>query len=109
MFSNLLTNAAKYTKPGGEIHVTLESTSAEYIVRVRDTGVGIAPDMLKNIFKIFTQIGHPLLGSQGGLGIGLSLVDGLVHMHGGRVEAFSAGLDQGSEFVVHLPQLAKES
>jgi PAS domain S-box-containing protein len=107
VFSNLLTNAAKYTDPGGNIDVVLEGTSEEFTVRVRDTGIGISQDQLKNIFKIFTQIEHPLKRSQGGLGIGLSLVDGLVGLHEGRVEAFSPGEGQGSEFVVHLPRAAE--
>ncbi len=105
VFSNLLTNAAKYTNPGGEISVTLECAASEFIVRVRDTGIGIAADMLKNVFKIFIQVTHPVERDQGGMGIGLSLVEGLVKLHGGRVEAFSAGPGQGSEFVVHLPRL----
>jgi PAS domain S-box-containing protein len=108
VFTNLLTNAAKYTNQGGDIHVTLECPPEVYVVHVRDTGVGIAADMLKNIFKIFTQVTHPVERSHGGLGIGLSLVEGLVKMHGGSVEAFSAGLGQGSEFVVHLPRPAEK-
>jgi PAS domain S-box-containing protein len=104
VFSNLLTNAAKYTPEGGEIQVFLECSPDEYVVRIRDNGIGIAPDMRKNIFKIFTQVKHPIQRSQGGLGIGLSLVEGLVNMHGGRIEAVSAGENRGSEFVVHLPR-----
>lgn len=104
VFSNLLNNAAKYTNPGGRIEVIIESSAAEWLVRVKDSGIGIAPSMLKSIFTIFTQVSHSVERSQGGLGIGLSLVDGLVRMHGGRVEAFSAGPEQGSEFVVHLPR-----
>jgi PAS domain S-box-containing protein len=109
VFANLLTNAAKYTHPGGRIHVSLDSTADEYTVRVKDTGVGIPRAMLTNVFKIFTQVSHPLERSQGGLGIGLSLVEGLVTLHGGRVEAFSEGEGKGSEFVVHLPRLREEA
>jgi hypothetical protein len=78
------------------------------VVRVRDNGTGIAPEMLGKVFGLFTQVTHPSERRQGGLGIGLSLVDGLVRLHGGRVQAFSAGLDQGSEFVVRLPRLRRE-
>jgi signal transduction histidine kinase/CheY-like chemotaxis protein len=108
VFSNLLTNAAKYTNQGGDILVALECIPGEFVVRVRDTGIGIEPAMLKSVFKMFTQVTHPIERSQGGLGIGLSLVDGLVKMHGGSVEAFSKGLGRGSEFVVRLPRLDEE-
>ena len=109
VFSNLLTNAAKYTHPGGQIYLSLESTVDEYTVRVKDTGIGIPRVMLTNVFKIFTQVLHPLERSQGGLGIGLSLVEGLVTLHDGRVEASSEGEGKGSEFVVHLPRLREEA
>ncbi|OGB20665.1 MAG: hypothetical protein A3I66_23825 [Burkholderiales bacterium RIFCSPLOWO2_02_FULL_57_36] len=109
VFANLLHNAAKYTNHGGQIDVVLECMPEEFVVRIKDNGVGISPEMLTVIFSIFAQISHPLEHSQGGLGIGLSLVEGLVRMHGGRVEAFSAGPDQGSEFVVHLPRTLEES
>jgi PAS domain S-box-containing protein len=108
VFSNLLTNAAKYTNQGGDILVALECMPGEFVVRVRDTGIGIEPVMLKSVFKMFTQVTHPIERSQGGLGIGLSLVDGLVKMHGGSVEAFSKGAGHGSEFVVRLPRLKEE-
>lgn len=104
VFSNLLTNAARYTNAGGRIDVVLEDTPDEFLVRIRDTGIGIEADMLPQVFKIFTQVVHPVQRGQGGLGIGLSLVEGLVKLHGGRVDASSAGLGQGSEFVVHLPR-----
>src|SRR6202011_2401636 len=105
---NLLTNAAKYTDPGGHVWLTVELASRgreapeECVLRVRDTGVGIAPEVLPRIFDLFTQAERSLDRSQGGLGIGLSLVQRLVEMHRGRVEVVSA-LGQGSEFVVRLP------
>ncbi len=101
--SNLLNNAAKYTEPGGRIAVTVENSEEMAIFRVRDNGIGIPPDMLSSIFDLFKQVDRSLDRSQGGLGIGLTLVHKLVGLHGGRVEAFSAGPNQGSEFVVHLP------
>jgi PAS domain S-box-containing protein len=104
VFSNLLNNAAKYTNPGGRIAITMETAAGEYVVRVRDNGVGIAAPMLKDVFTLFTQVTHPVERSQGGLGIGLSLVEGLVHLHGGRVEAHSAGSGMGSTFTVRLPR-----
>ena len=107
VFSNLLNNAAKYTNHGGMIRIAMELGPDEYVVRVRDNGVGIAAPMLKDIFTVFTQVTHPVERSQGGLGIGLSLVEGLVHLHGGRVEAYSAGAGQGSEFTVRLPRGAE--
>jgi PAS domain S-box-containing protein len=108
VFTNLLNNAAKYTRRGGRIDVIVETQPEDLVVRVRDTGTGIAPEMLGKVFGLFTQVTHPTERRQGGLGIGLSLVEGLVRLHGGRVEAFSAGLDKGSEFVVHLPRLRRE-
>jgi PAS domain S-box-containing protein len=99
---NLLTNAAKYTDPGGHIWVTVQQEGVEAVLRVRDTGVGIAPEVLPRIFDLFTQAERSLDRSQGGLGIGLALVQRLVDMHGGTVAA-SSTLGQGSEFVVRLP------
>ena len=99
---NLLTNAAKYTDEGGHIWLTVQQEGDEAVLRVRDTGVGIAPELLPRIFDLFTQAERSLDRSQGGLGIGLCLVQRLVEMHGGRVEVHSA-LGQGSEFVVRLP------
>jgi PAS domain S-box-containing protein len=104
VFSNLLNNAAKYTRPGGNIDVDATMEAQQAVVRVRDNGCGIAPEMLGNVFALFTQGSHPSEINQGGLGIGLSLVDGLVRLHGGSVEAHSEGLDKGSEFVVRLPR-----
>src|ERR1700675_4076477 len=99
---NLLTNAAKYTDQGGHIWLPLQQEGEEALLRVRHTGVGIAPEVLPLIFDLFTQAERSLDRSQGGLGIGLALVQRLVELHGGTVEASSA-LGQGSEFVVHLP------
>ena len=99
---NLLTNAAKYTDPGGHVWLTLQQESKEAVLRVRDTGVGIASEVLPRIFDLFTQAEQSLDRSQGGLGIGLALVQRLVEMHGGTVAASSV-LGQGSEFVVRLP------
>jgi PAS domain S-box-containing protein len=99
---NLLTNAAKYTDPGGHVWVTVQQEGEEAVLRVRDTGVGIAPEVLPRIFDLFTQAERSLDRSQGGLGVGLALVQRLVDMHGGTVAASSA-LGQGSEFVVRLP------
>ena len=104
VFSNLLNNAAKYTRRGGRIDVVVESSPDELVVRVRDNGTGIAPDMLGKVFGLFTQVTQPTERRQGGLGIGLSLVEGLVRLHGGRVQAYSGGVDQGSEFTVRLPR-----
>jgi PAS domain S-box-containing protein len=105
--SNLLNNAAKFTEEGGQIWLTAESREGEIVLRVRDNGVGIPADLLPRIFDLFTQADRSLDRSQGGLGIGLSLVRSIVEMHGGRVEAASAGLGRGSEFTVLLPLLTE--
>jgi PAS domain S-box-containing protein len=99
---NLLTNAAKYTADGGTIAIAVQREGDEVVLRVRDSGVGIAPDLLPRIFDLFTQAERSLDRSQGGLGIGLCLVQRLVEMHDGKVEVDST-LGKGSEFVVHLP------
>jgi hypothetical protein len=103
VFGNLLTNACKYTPPGGRIELIAECVGSEAVVRVRDSGVGIPTDMLPRVFDIFTQVDRTLERAQCGLGIGLALVRQLVDMHGGSVTAYSAGLGQGSEFIVRLP------
>jgi signal transduction histidine kinase len=100
---NLLNNAAKYTEPGGQVTLAGAREGDEVVARVRDTGVGIEPEMLGRVFDLFTQVGGSLGRSQGGLGIGLTLVRQLVEMHGGSVEAHSEGPGRGSEFVVRLP------
>jgi PAS domain S-box-containing protein len=96
---NLVNNAAKYTPPGGTITVTGAATAGEAVLRVRDTGIGIAPDTLPRIFDLFAQ-GE---GSEGGLGVGLTLARMLVQFHGGTLEASSEGPGRGSEFIVRLP------
>jgi PAS domain S-box-containing protein len=106
VLANLLHNAAKYTDSGGRIDLIAAREGDEVVLRVRDTGIGITPEMLPRIFEMFVQAERRLDRSQGGLGIGLSLVRTLVEIHGGRVTAHSAGLGQGSEFVVRLPALA---
>jgi PAS domain S-box-containing protein len=106
--TNLLANAAKYTSEGGEIWVTLQHEGNEAVLSVRDSGVGIPPDLLPRIFDLFTQAERTLDRSQGGLGIGLTLVQRLVEMHGGKVNAFSQ-LGVGSEFMVRLPLLSLQT
>jgi CheY-like chemotaxis protein/anti-sigma regulatory factor (Ser/Thr protein kinase) len=109
VLSNLLNNAAKYTPQGGRIVVSAERDGHHAIVRVADTGVGIPAEMLPKIFDMFTQVGASLDRSQGGLGIGLTLVKRLVEMHGGTVRARSAGAGKGSEFAVRLPLAAGDA
>ncbi len=101
--SNLLNNAAKYTRPGGQVVLTAGPEGHQVVIRVKDTGVGIAPELLPHVFDLFVQGDRSLARSEGGLGIGLTLVKRLVEMHGGSVEVFSAGPGQGSEFTVRLP------
>jgi len=101
--TNLLNNAAKYTEPGGQIRVCVERFGECARIRVRDTGIGISPGLLGQVFDLFTQGERGLDRSQGGLGLGLTLVRNLVHLHGGSVEALSEGPGCGSEFVVTLP------
>jgi signal transduction histidine kinase/ActR/RegA family two-component response regulator len=104
--SNLLTNAAKYTDSGGRIEVASEFSRAGLAIEVRDTGIGIDPSSLANIFEMFSQVESALERSQGGLGIGLALVKGLIQLHGGTVEARSDGVGKGSTFAIHLPNSA---
>ena len=99
VLSNLLSNAVKFTPPGGRIDLIVERKRSDVVIRVRDTGQGIAPDRLDRVFEMF----HKGEGVGAGLGIGLAIVKGLVEMHGGRVEARSEGPSHGSEFVVALP------
>ena len=105
--SNLLGNSVKYTKEGGRIELAVEARGDEAILRVCDTGAGIAPAILPRIFDLFTQVPGSENRSEGGLGIGLSLVRNIIDLHGGRVQATSAGLGHGSEFLVCLPLLLR--
>jgi signal transduction histidine kinase/CheY-like chemotaxis protein len=100
---NLLNNAAKYTDEGGHIRLSAEKDGDLAVLRVRDTGVGIAPEVLENIFDPFSQAERTMDRAQGGLGIGLTVVQKIVELHHGHVEAASAGIGQGSEFTVWLP------
>jgi signal transduction histidine kinase len=104
-FANLLINAAKYTPHGGDIVITVEHCDDHVLVRVRDSGIGIAPAMLPKIFGMFVRVASPLPASEGGHGIGLAVVRELVELHGGTVEATSSGLGTGSEFTVKLPAI----
>lgn len=106
IIGNLLNNACKFTDKGGRISLTAEQDGDQVVIRVRDTGIGLAADQLPRIFDMFVQVDSSLERSAGGLGIGLPLVKTLVEMHGGTVEARSAGLGRGSEFIVRLPALA---
>ena len=103
VLSNLLTNASKYTPEGGCIELAAEREDGNAVIRVSDTGMGIPPEMLAEVFVMFTQVNRTLDRSQGGLGIGLALVKRLVELHGGTIIAESAGLGAGSTFTVRLP------
>jgi signal transduction histidine kinase/CheY-like chemotaxis protein len=107
VFSNLLNNAAKYSEPGGSISLVAARTGDEVMIRVSDTGIGIAPAQLSQIFGMFVQLDASGQQIQSGLGVGLTLVQRLIEMHGGSVEAYSEGVGKGSEFVVRLPALAQ--
>ena len=104
---NLLTNAAKYTESGGKIWLTARSDGEWAVVSVRDNGTGIQPERLPEMFELFSQGDRTLARSEGGLGIGLTIVQKLTEMHGGSVIARSEGIDRGSEFVVTLPLTRK--
>jgi PAS domain S-box-containing protein len=106
---NLLNNAAKYTDTGGFIRMTVKQEGTEAVIRVRDNGAGIAPELLPHIFELFTQVDGSLGRSYGGLGIGLALARNLVEMHEGRLQASSAGLGKGCEFAIKLPALLAPS
>ncbi len=101
--SNLLTNAARYTDPGGAITLSAEVEENDIVIRVKDNGRGISPELLPHVFDLFFQGSHTRDRAEGGLGIGLTLVRSLVQLHGGSVEALSAGVGKGSELVVRLP------
>ena len=106
---NLLNNAAKYTDTGGLIRMSVNQEGNEAVIRVRDNGVGISPEMLPHIFELFTQVDGSLGRSYGGLGIGLALASRLVEMHEGRLQASSGGLGKGCEFTIKLPVLVNPS
>jgi signal transduction histidine kinase/ActR/RegA family two-component response regulator len=107
VFSNLLNNAAKFTREGGRIWLSAERQGDEIAVSVKDNGIGIAPEMLPRLFEMFSQAESLYERSHEGLGIGLWLIKGLVEMHGGTITAHSDGLGKGSEFIVRLPVIAK--
>jgi len=103
VFANLLNNAAKYTEAGGKVIISTSQEEASAVFRIQDTGLGIPAEVLPQIFDLFTQVNRTLNRSQGGLGIGLALVDQIVKLHGGTVSAKSEGIGKGTEFVVRLP------
>jgi PAS domain S-box-containing protein len=106
VFANLLNNSSKYSEPGQPIAIAFARDGGEAVVRVRDTGIGIHPEMLPRVFDMFRQADHTGGRSRGGLGIGLSLVKRIIELHGGAVSAHSDGLGLGSEFVVRIPAMA---
>jgi PAS domain S-box-containing protein len=108
IIANLVNNAVKYTERAGHIELTVAHEGADAVLRVRDNGIGIQPDLLPKIFDLFAQVDASSTRAQGGLGIGLTLVKHLVELHGGSVEAHSEGLGQGSEFIVRLPIAADD-
>ncbi len=103
VLGNLLTNAAKYTDPEGKISLHARIENAALVISIRDNGIGLTPESLPGLFTMFSQVNSAIDRAEGGLGIGLALVKGLVALHGGRVEVRSEGLGRGSEFIVHLP------
>ena len=103
VIANLLTNAAKYTPAAGQITLQVQREADEVLISVRDNGIGIEPGMLTKVFEMFSQIDAGHEHAEGGIGIGLALVKGFIELHGGKAEAHSAGLNQGSEFIVRLP------
>ncbi len=103
VITNLLSNAAKYTEKGGRIWLTVQREEDQAVISVRDNGIGIDKTLLPHVFDLFTQGDRSLARSQGGLGIGLTIVKKLVEMHGGKVEAHSEGIGQGSEFTIRMP------
>jgi CheY-like chemotaxis protein len=102
--ANLLTNAGKYTEDGGRITITARADGDQVVLSVRDTGIGIAPDMVPRIFDLFVQERQAIDRAQGGLGLGLAIVRSLAELHGGAVEAHSDGVGRGAEFVLRLPR-----
>lgn len=106
---NLMSNAIKYTSPGGQIRVAVTATETDANLAVSDDGVGIPSDKLDAIFDSFVQLGRRTESARGGIGVGLSLVKALVELHGGHIEAFSSGLGKGSEFRIRLPRIEASS
>jgi signal transduction histidine kinase/CheY-like chemotaxis protein len=104
VLGNIVANAIKYTPSGGHVDVSLEADEQHARIRVRDDGVGIAPDVLPHVFDLFAQADHSLDRARGGLGIGLTVARSLVELHSGRIDVQSAGVGQGSEFVITLPR-----
>jgi PAS domain S-box-containing protein len=103
VIGNLLTNAAKYTDPEGRIELDARLENAELAIAIRDNGIGLTEEVMPGLFTMFSQVNSAIDRAEGGLGIGLALVKGLVALHGGRVEVRSEGLGRGSEFILHLP------
>lgn len=108
VFSNLLTNAIKYTPAGGTVTVTVRRQAGDALVTVADTGVGLAPEMLERVFDVFAQVERTLERREGGMGLGLAIVRSIVALHGGSVVATSDGVGRGSTFTVRLPTVAAE-
>lgn len=106
VIANLLTNSAKYTEAKGHIAISASREGDDAVLRIRDDGIGIAPEVLPHVFELFVQAEHASTKAQGGLGIGLTLARNLAQMHGGAIEAYSAGLGKGSEFLIRLPLVA---
>nr|WP_255662653.1 ATP-binding protein [Acidovorax sp. D4N7] len=107
VLTNLLSNAAKYTEPGGRVRAVVRQEAGQAVIRIRDNGIGIAADFLPKIFEMFSQSHQALDRAQGGLGLGLAIVRNLVHQHGGSVQACSEGLGLGAEMVLRLPLAAE--
>jgi CheY-like chemotaxis protein len=109
VISNLLTNAAKYTDAGGQITLAAALAEDELVISVKDSGIGLSPATIPGLFTMFSQVDSAIDRAEGGLGIGLALVKGLVALHGGQVAASSEGLGRGSEFEIRLPRVIVES